>query len=227
MATSRKRGAAAAGLLQPMKAKKPKLKPQVAKAVRSQIKRELRKAIEAKHFYWHIVGQSITNAGSTYDVTEMIQGTTDNERVGDEVRISSIQLKGHVYLDINAGAPDSTNVVRLIVFQWHLDSQTQVPAPSSVLHPADVSAGIGALARWNETNRHQFRVLVDRTFCCSRGGPNAHAFRYNLTKPTRTVKFNDGAIHGEEKIYVMLISDSSVITHPVVSMTSQLNYRDG
>lgn len=209
-----------------MKAKKRKLKPQVAKAVRSEVKRELRKAIEAKHQFGTLPQAAVEWGGFVGDLTPMAQGVTDNQRIGDEVRVSSIQLRGVVYNDGNGVTVDAENTVRLIVFQWHLDSQTQAPGVSGILRPTDLLTVAAPFAPWNETNRHQFRVLVDRQFTLSKNGPNAQGFRYNLTKPTRTIKYNDGATHGEDKIYYALVSDSGADTHPHVTMTWAVNYRD-
>lgn len=81
--------------------------------------------------------------GTLYDISETVaQGTTDSDRVGDQLMIKGVRLFGH------AGATSSANsVLRVIVFIDKADKCTSV---------SDVLPSAGSLAAVDSQYRHDY-----------------------------------------------------------------------
>lgn len=210
---------ASSGLVNPRSQKKAKLSPPVAKAVRSQIKRELRKAIEAKQ--WDQT-QSVTvsSTGAIADISSLVQGAGEFQRTGDQANPSSVEVRG-----VMRGA-DASNLLRVMLIQWHPDDATSGVGVSGVLEPAIITAGFGVLSPYNDQNRALFRVLKDQTFTTSAAGSDNKAWHWNITKPMRPFHFNGSAQTGNDKLYLIFISDSAAAAHVGMDIVTRVRYRD-
>jgi len=200
--------------------KKQKLTPPVAKAVRSQIKRELRKAIEAKKLDT-LVDQTIDWTGTVIDLTSIDHRVAEGQRIGDTVTPSSLDIRWQ----LTHG--DNENALRVLLIQWHQDTQVFLPGVSSVLEGLTLNATTAPFAHYNKNNRTDFRVIKDFTLKTGiSASTRTQIGRINLTKAVRPVNFNGQLTSGTDKIYLMLVSDSGAATHPGVIFNCRLNYRD-
>jgi len=162
------------------------------------------------------LSDTVGSAGTTCysPMSGITQGLQDlAQRVGDEIRPISFSIKGEI-----VGA-DSTNVVRLIVFQW---KQETVPVIGDVIQTANVNSF------YNHDNAGLFKILFDRRYTTSYNGNDVKQVNVNITKGfNRMVKYNaTSSTQFHNGIYICLISDSASFNHPGFNLITRVRYTD-
>lgn len=179
-------------------------------------------AAEKKHKDANAVIQSIDYFGSVNSALNQIaRGTSDNgERVGDSIRIKSIQLN---WIPI---AADSTNVLRFIVFQWY-DVLVTPTAGDILINVGTVNAP-NSLYNWD--NKLRYRILYDKRVSLGTTAGNGNGcYKKLITRGfRRDIRYNGAAATDfiNNAIYTLVISDSAAVAHPTVSWTLRMNYTD-
>jgi len=190
---------------------------------------------ELKYFYFSTTTAAIPAtaaiSGGQFDIA---QGITDSERVGDSIEwAGSIDLKVQVVNGIGATG-DEYNNIRMLIVQWHPNS---IPTPASVLL-AGPSAVVDIYSMPSHDNRQEFKILFDKTWRTV-GNTNAAttpgtsalttgvlSYQIPLTKATKKVQYVGGALTGTNRFYVITMSDSILATHPSLTYTTKVVYRD-
>lgn len=123
---------------------------------------------------------------------------------------------------------DSTNVMRVMVFQW-MDSS--IPVVAGILQ-----ASTNCLSAVSITNRALINVLYDRVYTVSSydgGTSNSYCLtfpqeqQYIKGKRMFPVEFASGTVAVQKGgLYCLLISDSSAISHPSVSFYFRTTFTD-
>lgn len=195
----------------------------LARVITRQIKTHERKRLEHKYWQTSMEPTGISNSGTIYDLSDMPQGTTDISRVGDRVHVTSLSLRLNVIL------ADTTNLVRVLVFQWRQNSVSISPAFNKLLYSKD-----GASYDYKGFYRHDslgvnFIPLYDRVLNLTNSGANQQinlVKRINLRFANRKISYDAGAVEGSNKFYLALVSDSGVVSHPAVTYEAYLSYTD-
>lgn len=173
---------------------------------------------EWKHHLTHVNNVGVTTSGTIYDLSGIAQGDTDQTRDGDMVQASTISLLYHMYNG------DDNNCMRVIVFQYHTDT---TPTVTNIV---DNSVGNGCLFHYKIDNASQFKIMYDSFH--ELNSPNtgetvfSRVIRRKLRIPRRKIQFTAGTTTGTNKVYALLLSDSSVVPNPGVTIVSKLNYMD-
>lgn len=166
------------------------------------------------------------------DLTDCTQGITDSQRVGDDVKIKALVLK----YSLSAGADYIQGSVRIIVFQWHVDSIQQVPT-APLLFMNGPSGSIDALSHWNEDSKtsNTFTVLYDKLIptmsaALGNGGGDqiTKDLKIYLKWAKKNIHYTSGQDYGRDHIYFTAISDKAPSGSNAVflTMNSRMYFTD-
>lgn len=186
---------------------------------KNNLKRNMLTLGEKKYFTASISTLSVTDTAAIFDLCNIAQGGGDSERNGDQLTLRSFEMRYDVVFPLVT--PDGTNLLRVIVFQWHPNSTPTAATLliSSVTQP------------WNSPYAHdsrfQFKILYDKTVKISLNGPavaSERCFIKSINK--RKVQYNSGGNVGTEKLYLLVVSNSAAVGHPIFDCVYKTNYSD-
>lgn len=158
--------------------------------------------------------QTVDSTGTITSISNIPQGDTDNTRDGDQAYIRSLELFWE------ADAADVFNVLRLLVVQWY-------PATTPLVTDILLTTGVdGFMSPYNHDQRFQFRVIYDKRVTISTDRPAAN-FRVRLRRfGRRRIQYLGGTTDGQNKLYLLKISDSGAVSHPFIQNFTKLNFSD-
>lgn len=201
------------------------LSPKEAKAV----KKIIQSQAELKYFTFFQAPTGISNAGSLVGTPfDVPNGTTDQERVGD-----SITLTGLLDFRYSMVALDTSNVVRVIIFQWRAQSYASPLAPTVT----DILFTSNYLSHYNHDQRKNYNILYDKMHQLNGNGSSAsypltnngiitvHK-RVSLKRAAKKIHYIGGGLQGQNRLFILFISDSSALSHPSVSYVTHFTYYD-
>lgn len=177
---------------------------------------------ETKHIDT-IYNTATTTGGDIFPITLIAQGIDDNERISNEVRYISILMR-LVWV-----CADSVNVVRLILFNDN-SSGGAVPLVTELLDVSVVTTF--AYSPLNLNNSKRFKVLYDNMWALSLSGSNIIAIEKEYIKLKRhpISTFLGTAANqlsqGQNQLYILVVSDSGVTTHPTPYVATRVRYVD-
>lgn len=219
-------------------AKKKSKAPKVSKAVKKYVKKAVKHVGETKHVEKaQLAWQPIDATGFIGRVSDTTQGTTDQNRIGDQIQPVSIELGFFMWTDTsNPVFPvyDSYNQCRVILFQWHEDDAFNSPIQSDILlysyYQNIANVDIQMVSPYNWDQRHLFTVLYDNTYTIRPdvvGYPEQVLFKEHISIPvSRKIFYNAGGVSGSNNIYIMVVTDSTTPAHPNIQYLTQLRFKD-
>lgn len=182
-----------------------KLERKVKKIVPPEVKRFVRSDQDVTPNY----------TGEIFNLSAIAQGTTDSERIGDQVHAAYLNWRSTFTL---VDTPANEQNVRVIVFR---DINNTITAVNQVLYPSAVGT-VGAVnAPYNQQQRGRFVVLYDKSFamCNYAGGiPNRIVnFKKKLNFPIE-LNNTDTSIY-KNSLKCLLITDiaTSAMAHDFYS----------
>lgn len=162
-------------------------------------------------------GSTISYSGACVSLSDIAQGAGDTARTGDQLNVVRL------YLDYAIFPGDATNLVRVIIFQWK-PIDTSAPAPSDILQ--SVGNAYAPLSTYNHDSRFQKHVLYDALHSVDTYHPQIKKkVIIKKFKPNR-IQYTAGTVTGQNKIYLLTISDSAASTHPSISLHTKILYKD-
>jgi len=200
-----------------------------SKTTQSQVKSLIRMVQELKYFAYSQVGVSVSSGmfitGGPFDVA---QGTGDQQRDGDR-----LQWCGKIDLKMSFTVQDNYNVFRFVIFQWH-------PSSSPIGTDVFINGPSGVVDYWsqyNHDNRQQYKILFDKTYVLVGNGTagtypgttSSHIVKHysiSLKKAQKYAQRIGGGLTGTNRMYMAMVSDSSVVPHPVLNCTTKIFFRD-
>lgn len=191
---------------------------------RQEAKKVVAKAIESKSWDGVLTATGIDYGGAVYNLfanpagaTVIAQGLTDESYIGNWVKPTYIMLRGQwAYVD-------PWNLVRLVVVQ--VKGGGTPTAANLWQSVSNIRAPLSPLDRdYDQT----YTVLADRSAVVDNANRYLWHFKIKISgKKLRKVFFNDAAGTVEANgIYVLLISDSGVSSHPEASLEWRVHYKD-
>jgi len=179
--------------------------------------------------YFNLAGTlSATAAGSIIDLSAIAQGQTDSTREGDQLTLTSVLFKHYWQVSTSTGA-DLYNIGRVIIFQWF---PATTPTVGDILFP--FGTGLEPLGYYYHDTRYNYRILYDSTSTMTQSAVGV----YNENSVTRVrsakilkfakniIQYSAATTTGAYKIWMLAISDSNVVPHPVLAYASKVNYKD-
>jgi len=155
---------------------------------------------------------SISTGFASYDHTQIAQGVAFNQRVGSSLVLKNMRFRGQLVVG------DTTNIVRMLVYRWHPDTNSDIPQASEIF-----TASSDPLSSLIHYKQRRFKVLADKLFTLDTYNPT-QIFDFEL-KLKSVVNFT-GATSGAEHVYVLFLSDSGAAPHPSVTMGVDVNWYD-
>lgn len=190
-------------------------------ATKQYVKKLVRKEAETK-YNDNLFSASVDTTGTLIDVFDPAQGVADTDRVGDKVTLRGMRMS------FKMAAADTSNYVRIVLFQWYPNSNLSVPTIGTVLF--DVSTGDRAMTSpYVHDYQNQFHVIYDKVFTLAINSDTiirTRTFKPNFKYVKKTVEFTAGTVNASNKLYVFAISDSGAISHPTVFMYTRVFYDD-
>ena len=162
-----------------------------------------------------------TGVNSFQDISRLDQGDQAWERIGNRVTPSYLQMNYQLTIG------DTTNVVRMLIFQWMKDSSS-VPTMADFFIPP-ISAVDNVYSTYVR-NLRNVRVLHDRTYTLdnSRNLQVVGKVNLNLAKlMKKKVLYNNTSTDGKGHLFIVAFSDSLLVLHPAITYQAKFIYRDG
>lgn len=179
------------------------------------------KTIKSTSEWKHFTTSSTTSAdtsGAIVDFCQVPVGDTDITRDGDMIRASSMTIRGIL------SNGDDYNAIRVIFFQWH--TSLAVPTTTNILN---IVAGYEIQSPYEVDQGGEYKILYDKTFnIFSRysGQTMYRTFKTKLRLPRPKIQFRGSGLNAENKVYMLLLSDSNATVHPSLSLVTKLNFMD-
>lgn len=198
------------------KAKKDEPKP-VSKSVKNYVKKTIASTIEDKYVdSVYSTYQPTTSYNFLTQLTPPAQGLASNQRIGDKIRPTKIQVKGQMY-----GA--NSHVIRMIIFRWHANT---VPVGTQILDGVYVTTNRAPFAPYADSTRSMYTILKDKMLICSAAGVQNVPFQFTVgRKKLANVEFAPASATGTQLIYVLMVQDG-VITLDTIDCVMRLWYED-
>jgi hypothetical protein len=187
---------------------------------------EIRKLINIETKFVDTVSglAAATQSGVVTCVSQLAQGLTSTDRVGDSIRLQHIEVRGTII--INAAATNTT--VRVLVFR-DLDGYGTAPTGADVLENVGGTVAPNSPYRFNR--RERFSILYDEMFQVQSilaQGTSSAAFYYSSAHEGH-VKYlaatASAAANGKGSVYVMAISEEPTNT-PTYDFYSRILFTD-
>jgi len=191
---------------------------------------------EKKYYPTEIPFQTVDDAGYIYQLSAVPQGDTDLKRDGDQLTLTSLELR-YCWTTGPISTAQLYGFARMIVFQWFSSDLADAPTLNEILG-VPTTASLQYLMSYNHDHRFQFRVLLDRSFKWT----NSDSSQYNnnsISGPYRSfikkfakhkIQYLSGTTLGFNNIYILLVSNSlsasAANTKPLFNLEAKLNYTD-
>lgn len=193
---------------------------------------KIMRAVSEKKYIYNDFGAptDIPNSATpppVLDCTNIIQGLYDTNRIGDKVRLTSIEYNVQFYGDMNNVVSEVT-YVRFIMFQWF---DYNAPQWSDIMMSNEV------LSPYTHDKRTNYRILLDKKFILTSaiGGvttandTSAKIVSGYITKfADPNVMYQGGSLTGNNKVYCFAMQSpigglgTGWKYHPVI----KTNFRD-
>lgn len=191
-----------------MRKYKPK-KSLLSKPAKKEVSKIAKKAVAKKMEVKLVLGTANTVglAAATALITDMvpmIQGTTQNTRVGLTISPISCKMRASVTAANNS-------IVRIIHFRWHPDNAASAPVVGSILDIGVDGINPDDKSFYNYYNRSQYTILSDMFRTLTVNGTQEVFFNKTIKLRGPDVGYNSGAAvtTGENHIYTLIISENA------------------
>lgn len=196
------------------------------KREKNEVKRLIAVRQELKFYVSQTSVQTVSSSGVLFQLTNMAQGDTDQDRDGDRLMLKKFFVRGAVqYADV-------TNLFRIIFFQW---KPASTPTISSILLPGPSTAP-DVWSSYAHDSRQQFNILWDKTWHLEGNASAATApltpssqklFKVSISRRfAKQLQYAGGTTTGTNQIYYLAVSDSAAVSHPTVTMSVKFHFTD-
>lgn len=190
-----------------------------ARTVRKIVEKRIRRDTEVKYADFNDSGTGVDFSGTFIRVTNIAQGDSDTTRDGDKLTPVYLNVKWKV------GVGDSTNIMRVIIFQWKQNILSISPTQAYLL--AQTGSALSPISPYNWDTRSNFRVLKDfKVTVDSVNKPQVVGRTFLKLNKLEKVAFDAGGTNGNNQIYIYVVSDSGAASHPTWAMTARLAFTD-
>lgn len=194
----------------------------MAKIAKQVAQKVVNRNVETKHDYSSQTGIDVLALATDIQLTQMTTGTMDNDIIGSKCRLTSL------YISYTLALGDSTNYVRLLVFQDKHQNLTTPNFQSQIFINSLVNP-IGALYNVDVVPS-RYSILYDKVVALDSDDP-IHYGRIVIKRfPKRTLEFTStptitNAI-ASGHVYFMVLSDSALVPSPKLSYDAAIFYKD-
>lgn len=195
----------------------------ISSLVRKEVKSQITSDMELKNVHFPYVTTPLTAPVYKELINDLFiagQGTDVDQFIGSQIRIKRMNLRWSI------AQADTTNNFRMVIFETRRDYE---PAAGDTVMFKEPSHQLLSPLNYDFVKR----VYVDRTLFL--GGTNSGSVslikrgRKHINMRNRKCLFQvtgAGAVVADVKLYVMVVSDSSVAPSPRFTLLSSLHYTD-
>lgn len=185
---------------------------------------EIRKLVNVEEKVIEVDSASATfnTNGTIYSLSTIVQGTNFNERIGNSIKLQSIDVRYRIFMNTTSG----NTVVRVIIFR-DLDGYGTAPTVTDVLAQG-VGSTTAPLAMHDFLNRKRFSYLYDYVDTLSPQGERGFATEVHIPHEGHILYLGStaaAASNGKGSLYMLVISDESTNT-PSVAFQSRVVFTD-
>lgn len=189
------------------------------RVARIEAKKVINKSVETKIFDSNATSQAVdaTNGVVSSLTNGMIRGIGEDQYLGDQITPVGAIIR------IQYGRADSSNMLRFLLIQ---NKSGGIPLASTVF--ASTFNITAPLSPYDVDYQDTYRVLYDKLVSMDSVRCTTGVLTIRLrSKQLRKLSFNDAAGTIEKAgIYLVVISDSTTVTHPVIDWRARLYYKD-
>lgn len=157
---------------------------------------------------------SVSTSISTYDLTTLAQGVTENTRIGSAITVRKLIITEAFTVS------DPTNIVRSSLISWKLNNTVDSPQIGEIF--SDVSYPY--TSAWLPIKPSVFKVIDDIKVPLDTYNPLKLIKRE--FKLNHRVAFDTGVNTGKDHLYLILCSDSAAVAHPGYVLTVTMLFTD-
>lgn len=193
----------------------------LSKTQRVEVKKLVQAPMEKKRYPIYKQNQGISVTHFVDDLMSIAQGDGEQDRDGDQIKVTSGFLRGAIY-----GA-DTTNIVRATVIRWKPSS---VPTAADIYDATSIGTNGALFSPFNHAKRQDFVVLADRFWHLTNDtyghGDRIRQFFIKIRSQPKTVYDGTSTVYATNKLYIIWSSDSTVATYPDVVYRGDIHYTD-
>lgn len=180
----------------------------------AKIKRVIQKNIETKFVVWPY-DTTVQDPGRTpldNNLADISTGTTPNTRIGNQIHLTGLHAK------FMCRQVDTTNLVRMVLYIPKDPTDTMRAAGVDYLEAIDLdrfTVLYDKLLNMNNAGKNQQLITLNRKF--NTGAKRGIGVQYTGTTGTSIIK---------NKLSLYWVSDSGVVTDPILKGFARLYYKD-
>jgi hypothetical protein len=162
--------------------------------------------VEPKHYDAGGINQALSFNGTIANIAAPAQGVSVNQRVGDEIDVTGIELRFHNTFTL----ANVFDTLRVIVVQVNEDSSLVVPA--TVLESGDLGAALAPAARYNfqAIRQELLNVLYDEIIGSGSGTyDNVDLPRQVFIPCNLRVRFDPAGVNAVGGIYILYVGSTN------------------
>lgn len=165
-----------------------------------------------------------------YCLNVIAQGDNDQQRDGDKLQMSSLQIRGSITY------PSAAAIGRLIIVNMKSGNVDASGTGTTVFGLSDILQGtpsaLSIFENYHHDKRSRFQVLYDRTFCLPQSGTSTAnvplSFKKSI-KLKKTVQFLSGGTScTKNAVYMIWLSSSTDVSNngPTLDAIARINFVD-
>jgi len=189
-------------------------------AFKKKVLKVIKEESELKYFGTQQVQLPVTTAGYIVDITAIAQGVGDQQRVGDECTLDSLELRYSAAYNLSS----ALDTFRIIVVEWFPSS---TPGIGSILQVT--GSTLTPLSYYNKDQEPNFKIHYDSLIDLvgNLSNPKAmHSQQIFLTSMRGArLQFVSGGTTGTSHLYVIAVSDQAT-TGDYLEYIARVNFLD-
>lgn len=193
------------------------------KKTRKIVKDELKKEIEVKFFDRVATGNvDSVSVVAVQPLQGIARGTGPNNFLGSSIKLKSVEIRGQF---IVSDAPG--NLMRMLIIQD--GTTTGVPTLGTMF----ANSTYPVYSPLNKDYTDTYRVIKDKLFLLTNDGvvstnflPKSFNYYLKGNRLRKTTFTNSAAAYDSGQIWIVLVSDSAVVTNPTFIMSMRCEYSD-
>lgn len=164
------------------------------------VQQVLRRNSELKYFDTAFSYSFTTTGTGTQNITVIPQGTTDTTRIGDRLKITSVEFRYNIFDASTAISIYSKQTVRLVLVHWF---------PATTPGYSDVLTTSTTRALYNHDQRQMYKICWDKTISVIGGTSSdmktGHIMYY--PKKNTSVQFQNAGTTGTNRFFLFIVAD--------------------
>ena len=183
-------------------------KSQVAQMIKSIQDKDLTKKFILTATGTTITPASITNSGTVYNLESVVQGASNQQRIGNNAIVRRVKYDGNLYPD----STDVINVFRVVLARWN-DNTSLVAG--DIFQSSNYSTSYYNI---DNIGTGKLQILFDQFYCTGYTSSGAKHCHFDM-KMNHPIQWNSAsavpAIQGSLNLFI--VSDSTAVPSPTIA----------